>query len=109
MNRFNSNGADGFSSRALDIPGYSGNGAAGPYSRYHEIDAAVGIFPNLRARGLEMDFRIGRIFELLRHIVSFGIACYCLFGFGYGTGHALGAFGQNQFRAKCFQHAPALE
>ncbi|OPZ05231.1 MAG: hypothetical protein BWZ10_03073 [candidate division BRC1 bacterium ADurb.BinA364] len=55
-----------------------------------------------------MDFGIGGILELLRHI-AIGHLGEQFLGLGYGPAHAFGAGSQNYFGAQSDQHAPPLD
>src|SRR5208282_4234813 len=50
------------------IFGYAGYSAAGADARDQKIDAPVGILPDLRTGGFEVNLRICRVVKLLQHV-----------------------------------------
>ena len=86
---------------------YAREGSAGTYSGYEVIDLAVGIVPDFRTGCCPVGSRICRVHELTGDEAVRRFLCQFL-SLGDGALHALGAFGQDQFRAGGFQDVPAL-
>ena len=42
----------------------SGDGSAGSYACYEDVNGSVGILPDLRTGGLKVDLRVGRVYKL---------------------------------------------
>ena len=59
----------------LDVARNPGDGAAGADARHQHVDLAVGVVPDFRPGGLLVDRGVGRVLELLRKEVTFGIGC----------------------------------
>ena len=69
---------------------------------------AVRVAPDLLGRGLAMDFRVGRVLELLRHEVV-RVLGHQLLGLAHGAGHAFGGRRQDHLGAQGLQQPPPLE
>ena len=95
--------------RLLDVAGDAGDGAAGADAGDQHVDLAVGVVPDLRAGGLLVDRRVGRVLELLRQEVALRVGGGHLLGPADGALHALGARGQDQVRAEGGQHPAPLD
>ncbi|MGC4001167.1 MAG: hypothetical protein QM767_28385 [Anaeromyxobacter sp.] len=63
----------------------------------------------ISGRWSEVDVGVGGVLELLRQPVLLRIAGDDLLRLGDGALHALGALGQDQFRAEGLEHAPAFQ
>ena len=85
----------------------AGQGTAGADAGDHDIDLAAGVVPDFFRRGLAMDFRVRRVFELLWH-KRIGRVGDDLFGAGDRSVDALGGRCQNQLSAQENQHLAAL-
>src|SRR5690606_1382857 len=70
----------------------AGDGTAGADAGDEEVDGALRVVPDLLGRGAAVDFRIGRILELLRHD-RVGQRGDQLLGAGNRPFHTLGALG----------------
>ena len=82
--------------------------AARAHAGHKDIHIAVRVAPNFFGSGLAVDFRVGRIVELARHEVGFGMVFHKFFGFGNRAVHAFGGRGEHQFRTVCAQQHFAL-
>ena len=103
---------DGFDRLArfiFDVARDAGDGAAGADAGHQHIDGAIAVVPDLRARGFEVDLRVGGIVELARHEVFGGIAFRDFLRFGDGSGHALGSFGEDQLSPEYGHHPATLD
>ena len=69
VDRFDGDGFERVAFFLLDVAGHAGDGSARAHARHENVDLAFGVVPDFRAGGLEVDFRVGRVFELLRHEV----------------------------------------
>ena len=85
----------------------SGDGAAGADARDQDVDLAIGVVPNLRPGGLEVNLGIGRIVELLRD-EAIGRLGQDFLRLGDCALHALGAGSQDEFRSEGAQQNAAL-
>ena len=92
----------------FDVLADSGDGAAGAHAGDQDVGAAIGIVPDLRAGGFEVNLGIGRIVELLQH-VAVGSIGQNLFGFDNGAGHAARTGRKNDLRAEREQKHAALQ
>src|SRR4029077_7879716 len=83
---------DGLEARLFrtDVFGHAGDGAAGADTGDEDIDLAVGVFPDFRAGGFEVNLRVCGIGELLQH-VAIGRLRKNLVGLDDGGFHAFGA------------------
>ncbi len=97
-----------FAFGVFDVAAHAGQRTAGADTGNKDIHFAVRVFPDFRAGGLFMDFRVGRVAELLQQHIFIRIAGNNLFSFADGTFHAFGAFGQYQRRAQRLQQFTAL-
>ncbi|MPM98441.1 hypothetical protein SDC9_145627 [bioreactor metagenome] len=85
----------------------TGHRAAGTDAGDEDIDLAVGVAPDFLRRRVAVDFRVGRVLELLRDEV-FRIAVGQCPGLGDGAAHAFRTRRQNQFRPVGLEQQLAL-
>ena len=109
IGRFHGHRGNGLVFDLFDVSTDAADGAAGTHRTYENINFAIGIFPDFRAGGFDMDFGIGRILELLGHEVFFRIRGDHFLRFGNGAKHAAGTVGQDQISSERFEYFPALE
>ena len=90
----------------LDEPRNTGDGAAGSDAGDENIDFAVGVVPDFRSGCLEVNFRVGGILKLLRHVEVW------VFGnFGRLVDRPLHAIGSRREDQRCTertQHQPSF-
>jgi hypothetical protein len=84
------------------------DGAGGSDAGNHHIHAALCVVPDLFGRRAAVDFRIGRIFELLGHDRP-GRGPQDFVGTGKRALHALGGLGEFELRAQEQQHLAPLQ
>ncbi len=85
-----------FTFRAFNIARHPGQRTAGAYAGDKHINLTVGIFPDFRAGGFLMNFRVGRVAELLEQQIFCRIAGDDFFGLLNRALHAFRAFGQDR-------------
>ena len=94
---------------ALDVTGDAGQRAARADTGHENVDFAVGVVPDLRAGGVFMNARVGRVLELLRQEVVVRIGGKDFFRLGDGARHALRGLCEHQFSPQGFQNFPSLQ
>ena len=87
---------------------HAGDGAAGADARYKNVDLAVGVAPNLLGRGLAMDFRVGRVLELLRDEPGLVLGRQFI-RLAYRARHPFGRRREDHFGAKRFEQPATFE
>ena len=97
-----------FTFRAFNIARHPGQRTAGAYPGDKHINLTVGIFPDFRAGGFLMNFRVGRVAELLEQQILCRIAGDDFFGLLNRALHAFRAFREDQIRTQRFQQLTAL-
>ena len=102
--RFDCNGAERWFARFENF-GNAGDRPARADAGDKDIDLPIRVAPDLLSGRPAMDFRVGRVLELLRHVVA-GIGRGHLLGLCDRASHAFRAGRQDQFRAvSAQQHA----
>ena len=83
----------------LDVAGDAGDGAAGADAGDEDVDLAVGVFPDFRAGGAEVNGGVGGVVELLEDL-AVGRLRQDLLGLGDGALHAVGAGREHELGAR---------
>ena len=93
--------------RAFKTSPDAGDGAAGAHAGDEDVDAAVGVVPDLLGRGDAVHLGVGRVLELLGDEVA-RVAGGEFVGLGDRAGHPVGSGGQEQFRTVAAQQGAAF-
>jgi len=92
----------------LQITCDPGERAARAHACHHRVHGAFAIVPDFRAGSFLVNRRVGRIGELLWHVVMVRRAGDDLLGAGNRAPHALRAVGEHQFRPHSLEDLAAL-
>src|SRR5271156_3654125 len=92
----------------FDVLTNAGDGPARAYAGNQEIDRSIRILPNFGPGGFEMNLRIRRIIELLRHETVWSFSKNLL-SFRDGSLHPIGAGSENNFRTEGQQEDAPLQ
>mmetsp|Transcript_20318 Transcript_20318/g.36286 ORF Transcript_20318/g.36286 Transcript_20318/m.36286 type:complete len:307 (-) Transcript_20318:55-975(-) len=101
-------GMNGFAS-APEITANTRDGASRAHTGHKNIDVPIGCLPDLGACGQLMDHRVGRVGELLRHVVPVGVLLTKILSGGDGPLHAQGGLCEDDLGPVGFHHLAALD
>ena len=106
---FYRDGYDRLAARVLDVAADAGDCAAGAHAADQDVDLAIRVLPDFRARGGFVDRGIGRVLELLQQNVLFRIRGDDLVGLGNRAIHPFRTFGQHKFGTQRREQFTALD
>mmetsp|Transcript_23762 Transcript_23762/g.74785 ORF Transcript_23762/g.74785 Transcript_23762/m.74785 type:complete len:329 (-) Transcript_23762:213-1199(-) len=92
----------------LEELGGAGERAAGADAAEEDVNLAVSLLPDLRARGLAVHLRVVRVVELLQHVGLVAERGEDVLGLLHGAAHALGGRRQHHLGAEGLEEHAAL-